>query len=337
MNTGQLEERYFQRMDSALADKLRILDHLAPSARLVADVGAGSGSLAVAIAAHTGANVYAIDSNPESVARIAVLASQEAANAISAGLTPPEITPVAGSFDFLREAPAAGQYDSVVCCSVLHEAYSYGGGPEGIKADRRASWEQAVLDAATALRPGGKLVIRDGVAPRDPLRHAVLVARTENDAVLVQHYLDALPQGSSRRLKQLDWRVATQKNGHEFTGMSWEGSAVAVAEALITLNWLDSPDPAAGVQVDEVQLAREAHETYMLATRDGYARRIAQVAASVGIELVLEYSDEYVQDGYVAHVGPRFGAYATPEGKPWNEQLEPWFPSTNAIWAFTKK
>lgn len=334
MNTGQLEERYFQRMDSALEDKLRVVEQLPEGTRLVADMGAGSGALSIAIAAHTGGHVYAVDSNPDSVSRIAVRASQAAVEASQLGLSEERrgtVTPVAGDFGFLAEEPAAGHYDAVVCSSVLHEAYSYGGGMTGTEADHRLAWSTAVLEAVHALREGGVLVVRDGVAPRDPMRRAVLVARTPEDAALVRHYLDALPQGSKRRLTPAPLR----RDDSDAPTDTWEGSAIAVAEAVITLNWLDSPTEE--TPIDTVQLAREAHETYMLGTLEGYARRIQQLANEDGATLVLTNSTEYTQDGYVVHVAPRFGVYATPEDEPWNEQLEPWFPSTNAIWAFTKK
>lgn len=51
-----------------------------------------------------------------------------------------------------------GSVDTIVLCSVMHEVFSYKGYDYG-------AVRQALRTAAAALRPGGRLVIRDGVKP----------------------------------------------------------------------------------------------------------------------------------------------------------------------------
>ena len=65
----------------------------------------------------------------------------------------------------------AHDVDTVVFCSILHEVFSYTPPPFTL-----ASVERVVKAAWAALRPGGRIVIRDGVRPPDATRRIRFVA-----------------------------------------------------------------------------------------------------------------------------------------------------------------
>ena len=141
---GPLEARYFERMASSLGDKARMLPFL--TGRTVLDVGAGGGELAEAIAA-TGRGVIAFDMNPDAVARLRA--------------NPAVATVRYGRAD---EAPQlhGGLVDTIVCSAVMHEVYSYG---SSIGQQRRPALDETMAGLISMLRPGGRLIIRDGVMP----------------------------------------------------------------------------------------------------------------------------------------------------------------------------
>lgn len=302
--SGPLEARYFDRMDAALGDKQRLIKWLPERARAVADMGAGSGALAASIVRRTGASVYALDSNPDAVSRM-----RDDVRGIS-----DHVTVIRGDFESLRVMGTAAPFDAVVCSSVLHEVYSYGASDD---IRRYAAWSAAIDSAVRSVRSGGRFIIRDGVAPRDPLRRARITPLTSEDATLLERYLDALPKVSSRRLRRV--------------GDGYEHTARAVAEALFTLNWLDA-------DASPEQFARETSETYQLADLDRYARRVMNISDAAGAPLRLVHSEEYIQPEYVEHLKPRFQtSLASLESDPRHSELEPWLPSTNAIWVFERE
>ena len=76
--------------------------------------------------------------------------------------------------DVSRRLFADASLDTIVLCSILHEVFSYKG----------YSYEpvrRTLRHAASALRPGGRLVLRDGVKPalNDAVRLRFLNAKTE--------------------------------------------------------------------------------------------------------------------------------------------------------------
>src|SRR5262249_6803517 len=76
---------------------------------------------------------------------------------------------VLGAAAALPEVVAPGSVDTVVFCSILHEVYSYA-------AFSMDAVRDAIRAAFTALRPGGRIVIRDGVMPPPATRRIRFVA-----------------------------------------------------------------------------------------------------------------------------------------------------------------
>lgn len=299
ITSGPLEDRYFTRMDAALGDKLRILQWLPENVDSIVDMGAGSGALAAAMSRRTGASVYALDSNPDSIMRMRDAGVDET------------VTVAQGSFTQLEAMGRTVSVDAVVCSSVLHEVYSYGG---RTTTERYAAWREAIVAAVSSLRVGGRLIIRDGVAPRYPLRRASIRPLTRSDDRVLRRYLASLPDDSPRHLRERD-------------GV-YEHTAIAVAEALFTLNWLDAdPDPQ--------QLEREAAESYLLADLNGMIQRVTRASGAAGLKVQALFAQEYIQPEYVRHLRGRYSTLIQPLEQ--HDSLEPWFPSTNALWVFERQ
>jgi len=249
-------------MASSLGDKSRILEYA--SGRIL-DVGAGGGELTEALGAE------ALESDPE----------------YAAALEARGITTTLGEASDIANLYGAETLDTVVFCSVLHEVWSSGG------AD---AWANAIIGAHRVLKPGGRLIIRDGVMPERPDRRATLeMLDGNNDAV--RRYL-ALQDDHAIRLLHI-------------TGNQWTGSLHSVAEFAFTYTWGD----------DEERYDREARERYQLFT----AERYPEVVEARGFERV--FVDSYRQPGYRHHL-ERKVQMRSDDGVMW--------PDTNMLMVFTK-
>jgi SAM-dependent methyltransferase len=249
-------------MAAALGDMAHLAGALVPGT--VADVGAGGGELSALFAARDGiTGVYAIDDAPDALARLRDLS---------------RVTAVGGS---VEQLPGLAPLDNVVFCSVLHEVYSYAGGYPAVG---------GALDlAAASLRPGGRLIIRDGVMPVRPRDRATMTAP---DDELVADYLALTPHPELALV-------------HAGPGV-WTGTRHAVAEAVLTLTW------------GRGSLLRESQERYQLDTLDGYRDRVV-----TGRSLRLLSARSYVQPECVRHLAdyritdPASGPWFPPTNAVW--------------------
>ncbi len=143
------EHSYLATMNAARSDKQRILDFARPG-RIV-EIGPGGGViLDLAAERYPDSEVIGIDSS--SMAVDALRARQ-----VREGRRWSIIH--ADAFELPRHV-GPGSLDTVIFCSILHEIYSYVEPRFSLDSVRRilhATWE--------CLRPGGRLIIRDGVAP----------------------------------------------------------------------------------------------------------------------------------------------------------------------------
>lgn len=232
-----LDPTYFRRMASSLGDKSRILPWVLPGH--VVDAGAGGGELSVALSHLPDVTVTAVDYAPESLER---LKERPGIGVLDARV---------GASGERLPIPLA---DTFIYCAILHEVYSY-------SPDRWDAVRRALTEAHATLRPGGRLIIRDGVMPDDPDGRARF---TTPDDALVEDYLALSPHAELRLARD---------------GQFWTGTRHAVAEALFTITW------------GREALPREALERYQLVSDYG------PLLAEAGFTLV--HDDTVVQPGYV--------------------------------------
>lgn len=295
-----LETRYFERMDAALGDKLRVVDYLphTPQRRArIADMGAGSGQLGMAIARLVDATVYGVDNHPDALARMS-----------TAQFQPEGFSAVRGSFADLEVLAGPQGLDAVVCSAVMHEVFSYAPAtPDSAgfldPTELWAAWAAAISQSAAALRPGGRLIIRDGVAPNDPHIPATFSAPDDDAAAqLVAEYQKLSPFAAA----------ALEPASSEPGNRKWLGDRYAVTQALLTVTW--GPD----------SLHREALELYALDTLSNYQKRV--LAAAPALRPV--HAEAYTQPGYLEALAPWT----------WADQHsgEAWPLLTNALWVFER-
>lgn len=265
-------------MAAAVDEKTQLTDWLRGGR--VLDIDAGGGELAARISALPDVEeVIALDDADDAVAHL---------NEIDG------ITVRSGTADQLAEL-GLQDLDGIVMSSVLHEIASYN--PRGPEHGRRAALANLAIVGA-ALAPGGVLIIRDFVTPVDADRAMTLVTPGTEGDELLRAYLEQVPLPVLAALTSIGL--------HSFTG-----TALAVTEALLTVNW--------GAE----SLPRETREQYCQFELDELPRAVLNM--SLGLTLV--HREAWVQPGYQEHLA----GWTVLE-----EDGTPWFPETKAIWVFKK-
>jgi ubiquinone/menaquinone biosynthesis C-methylase UbiE len=146
--------------------RAQVLDGLAPGAA-VADVGCGTGTLAIALAAD-GAKVIGVDGDPEV---LALAHAKPGAEAVQWRKGPATALPLPGA-----------SADRVVMSLLLHHLDA-------------AAKRTALAEAVRVLRPGGRLHVADWGPPRGPLMRAAAWALRRIDGAegLREHLEGAVP------------------------------------------------------------------------------------------------------------------------------------------------
>ncbi|MDQ3300990.1 MAG: methyltransferase, partial [Myxococcota bacterium] len=153
------EANYLATMNAARSDKERMLDFVRPGT--IVEIGPGGGVVLDLLEARfPDSTIVGVDLSREAVAaleqrartagrhwRVVLGAAEELATHV-----PPPV-------------------DTVVFCSILHEVYSYTEPRFSL-----ASVERVVAAAFATLRPGGRIVIRDGVMPPPGIRRIRMLA-----------------------------------------------------------------------------------------------------------------------------------------------------------------
>ncbi len=152
------EANYLQTMNAARSDKERMLDFVKPGT--IVEIGPGGGVVLDLLETRfPGAEVIGVDLSREVVAALEGRAR--------AGAKHWKV--MLGAAEHLGSlVPAA---DTVVFCSILHEVYSY-----TEPKFQLASVQHVVRAAFDVLRPGGRIVIRDGVMPPPGTRRIRMLA-----------------------------------------------------------------------------------------------------------------------------------------------------------------
>lgn len=253
------EASYLGSMNSARTDKERMLDFVRPG-RIV-EIGPGGGVVLDLLEARfPTAEIIGVDLSREV---ITALEARARANGRRWRV-------VLGAAESLPEY--AREVDTVVFCSILHEVYSY--------TEPRfhlASVERVITAAFTALRPGGRIVVRDGVMPASGTRRIRFIAP---DARAVFDLYVAQFEGRPIRYREL--------GSHRI-----ELSTADAMEFLYTYTWGPASFPY------------EIRELYGILTYDDYVaallRWCGDSASVVAIPVPLR---SYLQPGYRDHLAP---------------------------------
>jgi SAM-dependent methyltransferase len=294
LNGGVLEERYFARMASSIGDKYRLINFLPTVEEVyhprVLDVGAGGGEFSNLLF-DLGYDVIALDASADAIKRMSELY--------------PNLTLVEALANHGSDVIEPGSLDVIICSSILHEVFSYG--DDFHRSGHVSSLSRAFEDFNKLLRPGGKLIIRDGVLPENWEDEGTITILNPTDVPAVTTYLGMCPfangvsYGESGHLVQLE-----QINENTF-----KGNARSLLEFSYTFNW--------GVE----NYPREALELYAVKTLQGYTDFITDHG------FIVIHTESYLQEGYPEHLNPKVTLKI-------NGVENNWF-DTNAIWVAVKE
>ncbi len=247
------EANYLQTMNAARSDKERMLDFVRPGT--IVEIGPGGGVVLDLLEARfPTSEVIGVDLSREVVAALEGRAR--------AGAKQWKV--VLGAAEHLATlVPAA---DTVVFCSILHEVYSY-----TEPKFQLASVQHVVRAAFDVLRPGGRIVLRDGVMPPPGTRRIRMLApdvRTTLDLYVAQF--------EGRRI--------------EFTELGpdrVEMSAPDAMEFLYTYTWGPASFPY------------EVRELYGILPYDEYvAQLVAWCGGEAACTVIANPLGSYLQTGY---------------------------------------
>lgn len=267
---------YFDRMKSSLGDKARILDYLGHGN--VMDFGSGGGDLAEAIR-HAGYKVVAVDGSAKAIER---------SNSMY-----PEVETIESMGNNLLDHFAPNSFSNIVCSSILHEVYSYGDSthePYELK---------NVIDMFDIffklLRPGGKLIIRDGVAPSNFYEKYFLKLKTPDGMKFLNDYVHKAPFHDPKM-------SSFGKVHYEMLGdFVIEADMSSIMEFIYTYTW------------GWGSIERESQEFYGVMTINDYKNALANLGWNIS------YASEYLQPGYpknLDHLIELFDANGNPIAYP---------------------
>lgn len=270
---------YYERMASSVGDKSRLLPYL--KGKRVLEIGFGGGELMDILHAQ-GYEVYGVDASDVSVSKL-----QEKPYA--------ERVVEAFADEIVGQWPE-NYFDTVIVSSVLHEVFSYGN-RDGKDKHSLNSLKVTLGAIMKALRPGGRLLLRDGVLAEN-WDEKILLTMLNQDVQGVKNYLSLQPFKDRVSLSLVD----------EFTFL---GNMESVASFAYTYTW------------GEEALPRESQELFGVLTQKEYCSLLEET----GFRMV--HHEEYVQEGYVKELSPKLIMQTM------NEETVA-FPPTNAIWIAEK-
>lgn len=254
------DDRYYQIMRANLGDKARMLQHLPARTEIVLDVGGGDGVLAEELMGSQDVHVTVVDASPESVQRVKANGVGDAIEAYA---------------DELYKT-GYGQVDAILASSVVHEIFSYG------NAAQKKGKIENVLDflksAYDILRPGGRLIIRDGVSPsRTQIGHLFFPADKAADVLKFQArspFYGDRAQGKDRRI-----------DFERVSAGTYEGTHASLVEFIFTWTWGKGSFDR---EVQEYLNVFSLEEFTELAESIGFRRRVAKQYVQFGYQRALE-------------------------------------------------
>jgi SAM-dependent methyltransferase len=258
------EAAYLASMNSARTDKERMLDYVRPG-RIV-EIGPGGGVvLDLLEAKFPGSEIIGVDLSREAIAALEAHAR--------AGKHTWRV--VHGAAEILPELVGAGTVDTTVFCSILHEVYSYT--DRGGQKFQLESVRDVVRSAWSTLKPGGRIVIRDGVMPPPGTRRLRFLAA------------DARPTFDLYVMQFEGRRIAFR----ELASDRIELSAADAMEFLYTYTWGPASFPY------------EVRELYGILPYDAYVAAVVDWVGGRDVANVVEipaHLRSYLQPGYRQHL-----------------------------------
>jgi SAM-dependent methyltransferase len=259
------EASYLASMNAARSDKQRMLDYVKPGA--IVEIGPGGGVVLDLLEARfPESQILGVDLSREVIAALEARAK--------AGGHRWRV--VLGAAEALPEL--AHDVDTVVFCSILHEVYSY-----TPPLFAMASVERVIKAAWAALRPGGRIVIRDGVRPPDGTRRIRLVApdaRPTFDLYVAQF--------EGRKIEYRELATEMEPGTLRPTGgvTRVELSTADAMEFLYTYTWGPASFPY------------EVRELYGIMTYDAYVAALASWCPGARVVDIPAHLRSYLQPGY---------------------------------------
>lgn len=224
-----LESRYFERMARGMTAKSELVLLARPGS--VLNVGAGGPELSSEFEA-VGHPTISVDAAPEACERLA-----------AAGLRF-----IKGNAEELQDI-VDEPVDNVVFSSVLHEVFSYA------ESDGRDAIRDVLKAAFNILKPGGRILIRDGVRPLG--NNGKLITEVDEMRDLAEGYITLSPFMNS------EIRLTRESEN------SWTGDLHSVLEVLNTINWGASSLPRESQEIFGVFTAQQ----YLIElSRAGFSR-----------------------------------------------------------------
>jgi 2-polyprenyl-3-methyl-5-hydroxy-6-metoxy-1,4-benzoquinol methylase len=284
-----LEERYFQRMESSLGDKTKLLKYLPPISDptdppTILDVGAGGGDFAHALSM-LGYRVTALDLSEDAIEHMRYAYSElELIQALANH-----------AHDFGEK-----RFDVVICSSILHEVYSYG--DDVHRAGHLSSLKRALASSHRALKPGGLFLLRDGVLPENHHLPAIFTLLPGHHVESVFTYLELCPFANGTAYGEQGHLVELE----QVSSAAFAGNVRSVLEFAYTYTW--------GLE----SYPRETQELYAVLTLRGYEELLEEEGFSV------EESFSYLQPGYPQHLASMLFLEVDGKPAPWFDSNAIW-------------
>lgn len=290
MMAGIDQVSYFSGMKKSFDDKSRLINFAKRGS--VLEIGFGEGDL-LALFQEKGFDAYGIDASETSIKVASAKHGSKLKNIAY------------GSAFNIHKIYKGKTFDNVVLCSSLHEIYSYernrliDNGHDHPEASARTKVNLMFYNIYNLLNIGGKIIIRDGVAPKNGRSRALINKKKYG------HLLKELLFSKYQIFNEV-----TIKNNIDCENYYIEGLNCDIAEILFTLCW------------GEDAFERESKETYT-------AFSDFDLTNSVDLfRFKLKHSEEYITDGYAKFFRE---CYLTN-----NENNDINFHS-NKIWVFEKR